>query len=168
MVHHGRGCMQLVRGSEDVPLCSMLTADCMCRPHLGHCIKEVLLRHGFPASREWQTCPPLCRRCARLRLWRWGTACQCIGLSACERLRDGRELVHAVLCVAATACAPASGSGTRDSGCHLASSSKRMSRSQFMVRVCIWKIWVRDSKSGSPNSTCAAPQVASWCRSGPR
>ena len=28
-----------------------------------------------------------------------------------------------------------------------------MSRSQFMVRVWIWKICVRDSKSGSPNST---------------
>ena len=36
---------------------------------------------------------------------------------------------------------------------HLASSSKRMSRSQFMVRVWIWKIWVRDSRSGRPNST---------------
>jgi hypothetical protein len=28
-----------------------------------------------------------------------------------------------------------------------------MSRSQFMVRVWIWKICVRDSRSGSPNST---------------
>lgn len=28
-----------------------------------------------------------------------------------------------------------------------------MSRSQFMVRVWIWKIWARDSRSGSPNST---------------
>ena len=35
-----------------------------------------------------------------------------------------------------------------------AMSSKRMSRSQFMVRVCIWKICVLLSKSGSPNSTC--------------
>ena len=38
-------------------------------------------------------------------------------------------------------------------GHSLASSSKRMSRSQFMVRVCIWKICVLDSRSGSPNST---------------
>ena len=35
----------------------------------------------------------------------------------------------------------------------LARSSNRISRSQFMVRVWIWKICVRDSKSGSPNST---------------
>ena len=28
-----------------------------------------------------------------------------------------------------------------------------MSRSQFIVRVWIWKICVRDSRSGSPNST---------------
>mmetsp|Transcript_35023 Transcript_35023/g.77935 ORF Transcript_35023/g.77935 Transcript_35023/m.77935 type:complete len:377 (-) Transcript_35023:315-1445(-) len=34
-----------------------------------------------------------------------------------------------------------------------ASSSKRMSRSQFMVRVWIWKICVLLSRSGSPNST---------------
>mmetsp|Transcript_383 Transcript_383/g.989 ORF Transcript_383/g.989 Transcript_383/m.989 type:complete len:216 (-) Transcript_383:337-984(-) len=34
-----------------------------------------------------------------------------------------------------------------------ARSSNRMSRSQFMVRLWIWKIWVRDSRSGSPNST---------------
>jgi hypothetical protein len=30
-----------------------------------------------------------------------------------------------------------------------------MSRSQFIVRVWIWKICARDSRSGSPNSTCA-------------
>ena len=38
-------------------------------------------------------------------------------------------------------------------GACLDRSSKRMSRSQFMVRVWIWKICVRDSRSGSPNST---------------
>ena len=55
--------------------------------------------------------------------------------------------------------------GTADCGMHcelsatelkpacLARSSKRMSRSQFMVRVWIWNICVRDSRSGSPNST---------------
>ena len=35
-----------------------------------------------------------------------------------------------------------------------ASSSNLMSRSQFMVLVCMLKIWALDSRSGSPNSTC--------------
>lgn len=34
-----------------------------------------------------------------------------------------------------------------------ARSSNRMSRSMFIVRVWILKIWVRDSRSGNPNST---------------
>jgi len=35
-----------------------------------------------------------------------------------------------------------------------ASSSNLISRSQFIVLVCIWKIWALLSRSGSPNSTC--------------
>lgn len=45
------------------------------------------------------------------------------------------------------------GSARRAGAPRLDSSSKRMSRSQFMVRVWIWKICVRLSRSGRPNST---------------
>lgn len=35
-----------------------------------------------------------------------------------------------------------------------ANSSNLISRSQFIVLVCIWNIWALLSRSGSPNSTC--------------
>ena len=38
-----------------------------------------------------------------------------------------------------------------------------MLRSQFMVRVWIWKICVRLSRSGSPNSTYVAMAVGAYC-----
>ncbi len=40
-----------------------------------------------------------------------------------------------------------------------ASSSNLISRSQFIVLVCIWKIWALLSRSGSPNSTCTVDKI---------
>ena len=43
-----------------------------------------------------------------------------------------------------------------------ANSSNLISRSQFIVRVCIWKIWALLSRSGSPNSTYKQKQLSGY------
>jgi len=114
--------------------------------HLVHSIKEIFFSHCFPTGTNGIH-PSLCaytpyiRSCdnkqVNVRTWlsnEEASSETILQQKACWKKNDN---VHSPV----------------ELGQSRARSSKRMSRSQFMVRVCILKIWVRPSRSGSPNST---------------